>query len=260
MTSRDAWTERIGLCSITFRRLSPTALLAIAADAGIRRIEWGSDVHAPADRPDVLDEVRHRTLDAGMTVASYGTYWRPGAQTDPSIEQLVEAAARLGAPRIRVWAGAHGSAESSPAQREQVVRALRHAAEVGAAHDILIGLEFHGGTLTDTVESTAWLLREVDHPNLATYWQPRVGDPAAEAVAGLRTLADDVCAVHVFSWWPQIERLPLTDRAPLWRQVLALLDDTCRPRDLLLEFVPDDDPAVLSQEVATLRSWLVEPR
>ena len=38
---------QIGLVSVSFRGLSPEEIIRIAKDAGLSRIEWGSDVHAP---------------------------------------------------------------------------------------------------------------------------------------------------------------------------------------------------------------------
>ncbi|WP_446664545.1 sugar phosphate isomerase/epimerase family protein [Flexivirga sp. B27] len=259
----NSWIEHTGICSVTFRQLQPAEVVDHVAAAGLRRIEWGSDVHAPADDPGALDAVRETTAAAGLTVSSYGSYWRAGgdesasgAGASPTIEQLVDAAARLGAPRIRVWAGSVGSADCPAGERDRVVTDLRHATEVGAANGIQIGLEFHRLTLTDTVDSTLQLLDEVGHDNLATYWQPRVDEPAADAVEGLRRMVDRVCAVHVFSWWPFADRLPLADRAGLWQGVITLLRERVEPLDLLLEFVPEDDPAVLPREAESLQAWL----
>ncbi|MGB3374337.1 MAG: sugar phosphate isomerase/epimerase, partial [Microbacterium sp.] len=64
-------------------------------------------------------------------------------------------------------------------------------------------------------------------------------------------------AVHVFSWWPRAERLRLHERDALWRALFAAASAVpAPPRDALLEFVPDDDPALLVAEAATLRGWL----
>lgn len=256
-SSSPAWIDRTGICSVTFRQLSQAQLVAATAAAGLRRIEWGSDIHAPADDAKALDAVRARTADAGLEVSSYGSYWRAGdREASPPIEELVTAATRLGAPRIRVWAGSVGSAECAAPQRLRIIEDLRHAAQVGADNGIRIGLEFHRLTLTDTVDSTLQLLDEVGHDNLATYWQPPLDEPATVAVDGLRRLVDRVCGVHVFSWWPFADRLPLADRADLWQDVITLLRKSAPPLDLLLEFVPDDDPALLPREAGTLRSWL----
>ena len=54
--------------------------------------------------------------------------------------------------------------------------------------------------------------------------------------------------------------LPLSDAADLWLPVLAA-DDTGRwghDRWAFLEYVPEDDPACLVREAATLRAWIEE--
>jgi hypothetical protein len=70
----------------------------------------------------------------------------------------------------------------------------------------------------------------------------------AEALDVLRRLPR-VPAVHVFSWWPGSTRLRLRERRELWRAVFA----TFTAGDALLEFVPDDDPALVSEEAEELR-------
>jgi hypothetical protein len=63
--------------------------------------------------------------------------------------------------------------------------------------------------------------------------------------------------VHVFSWWPRAERLRLHERGALWEALFTAASAVpAPPRDALLEFVPDDDPALLPAEAATLRDWL----
>ena len=246
-----AWADHVGLCSVTYRALPAAEVAALADTAGLRVVEWGADVHAPPGDPDALRALRHRT----PRPCSYGSYWRAGAHDLADLVAVADAAVLLGAPRIRVWAGELGSADASAERRAAVVGALRDASGVAAARGLTLALEFHGGTLTDTVQSTLRLLDEVDHPALSTYWQPPVDLPDDAAVAGLRAVLDRVSAVHVFSWWPGGRRLPLAGRAGLWRRAVEVLADR-PPLDLLLEFVPDDDPAALATEAATLRSWL----
>ena len=52
------------------------------------------------------------------------------------------------------------------------------------------------------------------------------------------------------------ERLPLGERADLWREVFTMLAAEGTDRDALLEFVPGDDPRVLARETATLRELI----
>ncbi|WP_233223517.1 sugar phosphate isomerase/epimerase [Amycolatopsis sp. CA-128772] len=247
-------TTRIGLCSVTFRALPADEVARVAAAAGLRRVEWGADVHAPPRPVAALREVREQTAAHGLTACSYGSYWRAGRDSTEEFDALAEAAAALGAPRIRVWAGTEDSADASAPARARVTAALREAASIAAGRGLTVALEFHSGTLADTPPAALRLLDDVGHDALSTYWQPPVDAPDEPALAGLATMLERVSAVHVFSWWPGPARLPLHERERLWRPALNLVAG--RPVDVLLEFVPEDDPAVLPRETATLLSWL----
>ncbi|UVY84983.1 sugar phosphate isomerase/epimerase [Brachybacterium sp. NBEC-018] len=250
---------RPGLCSVTLRALEPSAVVELAAAAGLEAIEWGGDVHVPPGDVERAGQVRALTEGAGLAVASYGSYLRcegPAAAVEQETRAVLASAAALGAPRVRVWAGTAGSADAAPDAREDVVRNLRRACELAAAQGIELGLEFHGGTLTDEVGSTLRLLEEVDHPALTTYWQPHQDMPAPEAIDTLRRVLDRVSTVHVFSWWPGSERLALSERSDLWREAFATLAAHGGDHDALLEFVPGDDPALLAREAGTLRELL----
>ena len=250
---------RPGLCSVTLRHLPTHQVAALAAEAGLSAIEWGADVHAP---PTDLDAV-HRALDDtarhGLAIASLGSYVRvgtPGREGDPST--ALAAAAALGAPRLRVWAGSVGSADITDAQRDAVVHGLRELAQAAASIGTQVALEFHDGTLTDTVDSTLRLLDDVGCDEVSTYWQPPVGVPSDQALSGLSAVLDRVSAVHAFSWWPRTERLPLGSRPELWRGAMDLLVARGRPTDVLLEFLPGDDAGALANEAATLRHMIEE--
>jgi hypothetical protein len=232
-----------GLVSVTFRQLDVAAIVSLVARAGLRAIEWGGDVHVPS--PRVAREVAARCADAGLAIAAYGSYYRAGA----GFGDVLRTAVALGAPRIRVWAGTRGSAA---ADRNTVVADLAHAVALAAGEGIEVCLEYHAGTLTDTLESTVELLRAV--PGVRPYWQPPVGDRPDNALAAVETLAP--VTAHVFAWDDAGERLPLAAGEALWRPVLAALGRLPGPRYALLEFVRDDDPAAFAADAATLRRWL----
>ncbi|MFI6642654.1 sugar phosphate isomerase/epimerase family protein [Streptomyces sp. NPDC050504] len=253
MTEYAPTGHRLGLCSVTFRHLTADEVARRAADAGLEAVEWGADVHAPPQDPDAVRAVRAATERAGLVCCSYGSYFRADPGESASFPALARAAVLLGAPRMRVWAGRSGSRETGSSERRGTAARLREAALIAADHGVELSLEFHTGTLTDTVASTLRLLEEADAPNLRTYWQPPLDSPDDEALAGLAALADRVSAVHVFSWWPGNHRLPLAARDELWTGVFDLLRARGLRPDALLEFVPDNDPAVLSREAGTLR-------
>ncbi|MFV2020706.1 sugar phosphate isomerase/epimerase family protein [Micromonospora sp. LOL_023] len=241
-----------GICSVTLRREPAFTVLDIAARAGLRGIEWGGDVHVPPGDTRAAALVRAASQDRGVAVASYGSYFRAGGDPAEDFAPVLASAVALGAPRIRIWAGTVGSGEASADQRHAVGHATRAAAEQAAAAGIELSFEYHSGTLTDTAESTLRLLADVDHPAVRTYWQPPVDLPDAAALDDLRQVLPWVSAVHVFSWWPGYQRLPLTARDRLWHDVFGLLRGTGRDYDTLLEFVVDDDPALVATEGAAL--------
>jgi sugar phosphate isomerase/epimerase len=252
--------SELGLCSVTLRALSPPEVVARASAAGLTRIEWGADRHAPPGDVDALRGIRDLTEGSGMVTCSYGSYWRAGSTPATELPSLLDAAEALGAGRVRIWAGVVGSDAADAATRAHVVDRLRLAADLAAERGIGLACEFHADTLADTPGATLDLLEAVDRPNLSTYWQPPVDLPDDVALAGLDELLDRVSAVHVFSWWPGQTRLPLQGRGDLWRAVLARLQEAEHSPDLLLEFVPGDDAVRIAPEAGTLRSWVTLAR
>lgn len=249
----DDWSQRLGICSVTLRHLLPAAVIDISRDAGLSRIEWGADVHAPPTDLARVAQVRELTEAAGLTVASYGSYWRAGISPMSDLMQLVTAAATLGAPRIRLWAGDIGTEQADKPTWDRVVAALREACVVARDRDIGLALEFHPDTLTDTVDTTLELLERVDDETLRSYWQPRLDEQTESSIAGLLRLTPVLAGVHVFSWWPRANRLRLHERGDLWSAVSEVLVNEAEPCDVLLEFVKDDNAALVGAEAAVLR-------
>jgi 3-dehydroshikimate dehydratase len=241
-----------GMCSVTLRHRPVPEVLEVMAAAGLSCVEWAGDRHVPAGDVEAAAAVLRLGLAAGVRVASYGSYFRAGPHGPDAFVPVLRSAVALRAPRIRIWAGDTGSAAATPQQRRAVAAVSRTAAAMAADEGVRLSFEYHGGTLTDSPESTLTLIEDIGRPDVGTYWQPPVGLSDSDAVDGLERLLPHVTAVHVFSWWPQRQRLPLHDRAALWRSAFALLERTGRDHDALLEFVADDDPARVTEDAATL--------
>ncbi|MFJ6418459.1 sugar phosphate isomerase/epimerase family protein [Paeniglutamicibacter sp. NPDC091659] len=240
---------------MTLRKLGIEQVVAAAAAAGLSGIEWGSDVHV-VDAASA-DLAREACAAAGLRVFSLGSYYRAGGFGD--FDVVAALAARLGAPRIRIWAGETEPADADEDTWEAVVGDTRRIAGIAAAQGLELAFEFHGGSLTSTVDSTLELLARVDRPNVGTYWQPAQGLGDREALESLRRVIGHVRGVHCFSWWPATERLALEERAQLWRDVAAVLLEHGRGMDLMLEFVAGDSADQVTSDAAFLRTLTEGP-
>lgn len=249
-----------GLVSVTFRRLSPDDIIARAAAAGLCCIEWGSDVHVPAgnsnsNKNSNLENARRvgeATRAAGLSVSSYGTYYRLGQ--GQCFREYLDTAQALGAPLLRLWAGTRGSAATDPDTRRRWVEEARRIAGEAADRGLTVAFEYHPGTLTDSAASALRLMEEVDHPAARLYWQPDFSKPEEELLAGLDTVLPFVEMVHVFTWRPDGTRLPLSCGQDFWMRALGRFPNL-EKKKLLLEFLPGDDPALLPREAETLRRY-----
>ena len=240
------------MCSVTLRRHKIDDVVRVAASAGLSCVEWGADRHVPPGDATAADRARDACAEAGLRVSSYGSYFRAGVHDAASFAPVLASARRLGAPRIRIWAGDQGSGRATAQWRDAVVRTSRLVAEQAADGGVSVAFEFHGGTLTDDSASTLALLDDIDHASVGTYWQPPVGVPDDVALDGLRIVLPHVAAVHVFSWWPGEHRRPLPARAAMWRRAFDSLRTAGRDVDALLEFVPGDDADVVGREARAL--------
>jgi hypothetical protein len=82
-----------GLCSVTFRRLDPAAIVALTQQAGLGAIEWGGDIHVPPGDEKMARVVGRMTLDAGLRLPSYGSYYRVGQAPESFADVLASAVA-----------------------------------------------------------------------------------------------------------------------------------------------------------------------
>lgn len=243
-----------GLASVTFRQLSVEEITALAAESGLIGIEWGGDVHVPHGEVSRAHMVKRITLDAGLEVASYGSYYR--CNDNVPFSDVLKTAAALEAPVIRVWAGTKGSREVSTDERVGVVENARKIADLAAAEGIKIAFEYHSNTLTDTPASVLQLLEELDHDNVYTYWQPLPTLTVEERVLGLKQIKAHLYNLHVFAWTDQSKRLKLAAGEALWKQYFAVLQGLPGEHYALIEFVKHDAPEQLRADAKVLHQWL----
>ena len=91
-----------------------------------------------------------------------GKSWQEGVD---EFRACIEAASEVGASRIRVYAGSwHPGDADHAAHWDQLRKALAVLAEDAAAANVMLCVENHFGTMTQTAAETARLVREVDSP------------------------------------------------------------------------------------------------
>jgi sugar phosphate isomerase/epimerase len=248
-----------GLVSITFRDLTPREVIDTAARAKLEGIEWGGDVHAPHGDLRAAREVKRMTLDAGLSIAAYGSYYRVGhSETNGfAFQRALDSAAELAAPTIRVWAGKRPSADADATCRAAVVDDARRIAEMAAQRGMTVSFEYHANTLTDDNESARRLFREIDHPAIRSYWQPPNGKPAEYCLDGLRGVLPLLTNVHVFQWTHgRKDQTDLAAGENVWRHYMRELAGTGNEHFALLEFVRDNSLSQLARDARVLRTWL----
>lgn len=245
---------KTGLCSITFRSLSVEEVIELVSKVGLDGIEWGGDIHVPPGDLKRASEVAALTKEANLEVISYGSYYRVGdmEKNDSSFEQILETAEHLNAPGIRVWAGTLGSEEADQSYREQVVADARKIATLAEQKNIVIHFEYHGRTLTDTKESAALFMKEINHPNVKLYWQPAVALPVEERLASINEVRSWLSHVHVFHWHVT-DRLALAEGKEEWSTYLNELKTKEQTRYLMLEFVTGDSEQQFIEDAEVLK-------
>ena len=251
-----------GVCSVTLRRSSPPEVVDLALAAGLECIEWGGDVHVPHGDIAAASRVGQLTRDAGMWVASYGSYLFADGTVSEELPKVLDTAEALGAPALRVWAPFGIEPGCGVAEFERTVECLNVICGGAAGSHLEVYVEFHGGTLTSSAASALELLVEVGEPNLRCGWQPPYWhpEPLETELAGIRSLSDRLGHIHVYNWLTDGTRCPLEDATGDWLRRLGATrradSGTGFRRAALLEFVPGDDPSRLEREALTLRRWL----
>ena len=250
-----------GIVSVTFRQLSPDEIITLVTEARLTAIEWGGDIHVPHGKPDTARRVGARTRDAGLEIASYGSYYRVGEseQAGLNFENGLETAMALGAPLIRIWAGRRGPKDADERYREMIASETRRIAELASEAGIRIAYEYHGNTLTETPESTCALLQAVGHANVFTCWQVPNNNSPEQRDASLEAVLPYLANIHVFHLRlenGERRRCPLIEGEIDWIRYLHMISSTGRPHYALIEFVQGDDPASFLRDAATLREWL----
>ena len=184
----------------------------------------------------------------GVSVCSYGTYFRLGVTPLSELPDYIAAAKLLGTRILRLWCGSKSGVDMTSAERDDLITVCREAATIAERSDAILCMECHKGTFTERVEDSLYLMRAVSSPAFRMYYQPHQWKTQEENLAMASALAPYTEVLHVFQWKGS-DRFSLADGTEEWRTYLSAFDG----QPLLLEFMPDDRIESLCAEADALR-------
>jgi 3-dehydroshikimate dehydratase len=248
-----------GLVSVTFKHRPCEDVIHYAHKAQLTSIEWHGQNHVPHGDLETARRIGQNTRTAGLAVAAYGSYYVLGQNEGLglSFDTVLRTAEALEASMIRVWAGHQNPDETSKRERAHILEEAARVADLAAEKGIKIVFEFHRDTLTQTGASCAALLRDLNHLNVGTYWQPAPELDVSQNLTALRTVLPWFTGLHVFHWGPtHMDRHPLAQGESDWIQYLALSRQCPGPLNALLEFVKAGTVEQFHEDAATLHRLL----
>lgn len=245
---------KLGLCSISFRDKTPEEILSAMKEAGLSHIEWGSDVHAPKDDTQQINEIVKLQKEYGIECSSYGTYFRLGQTAIEELEDYIKVAKTLGTNVLRLWCGDKNSEDYSIEQKEILFNECKAAADIAEKYNVTLCMECHNWTYTNSKESALEIIKVVDSKHFRMYWQPNQFREFEENMEYAEKISPYTKHIHVFKWRGQ-KKYSLNQGIDEWK---AFLDCFNGERALLLEFMPDDKIESLKTEAAALRKIVGE--
>ena len=245
---------KLGLVSISFRDKTPQEILSAMQNAKLSFIEWGSDVHAPKDDTEKLKSIVDLQNKYGIKCSSYGTYFRLGETPIEELEGYMGAAKILGTDILRLWCGNKDSQEYSKEEKEKLFAECKKAAEIAEKQNVILCMECHNWTYTNTKESALELIQTVNSPAFNMFWQPNQFREFNENMEYAEKISSYTKHIHVFKWRGQ-KKFSLHEGIEEWKAFLTHFNGN---HALLLEFMPDDNIESLKKEADALRKIVGE--
>lgn len=250
---------KTGLTSVTFREKSVQEIIALAKEAQLEGVEWGGDVHCPAGEIDTAKEIKRLCDEANLEIFSYGSYYK--GQDGEDFLPVLHTAVALNAPVIRIWAGRMSPETITEEYFDLLVRNIQNACDAAIKENIVLGLEYHRRSMTQTKEGAMKLIQAVDRKNLKTYWQPNPEVTFDEQIQELKTIADHLVAMHMFNWDETNTRYLLEEGEGIkkWKKYVACARRYGIDLPLILEFVKEDTIESFLKDATSLRRIQSKP-
>ncbi len=239
---------KAGLCSVSFRKLSPRMICQAAADAGLSCIEWGSDVHMPIKNPQRLQEIVQLQQEFGISCCSYGTYFYLGATPIEELSDYIRIAKNLGTNILRLWCGKKNRESTTEEEKAILFDHCRRAAKKAEEENVILCLECHRNTYTETKEGALELMEYVNSRHFRMYWQPSSIHTIEENLRYARLLAPYTYHLHV-QYHVDGKLHSLEAGIQIWQKYMK---EFSGEHYVLLEFMPDHQISSLPAQAKAL--------
>lgn len=162
---------KLGLCSVTFRKMSAEKVVEIAKKAGVGYIEWGGDIHVT--NMEEARIVKSVCDNEGIKICSYGSYYRVGCADKSKWEEICRIAKTMGASSVRVWLGTKDSEETTQTEYNRILEDLKSMCRVAQKYKLSVCPECHDNTYNNNTDAFLKIRNELSADNFKTYFQSR---------------------------------------------------------------------------------------
>ncbi len=162
---------KLGLCSVTFRKMSAAKVVEIAKKAGVNYIEWGGDIHVTNTEEARI--VKSVCDNEGIKICSYGSYYRVGCADKSKWEEICRIAKIMNASSVRVWLGEKDSEKTTQEEYIRILEDLKSICSVAQKYNLLVCPECHDNTYNNNTDAFLKIKSELKEDNFKTYFQSR---------------------------------------------------------------------------------------
>jgi len=174
---------KISMYTLIGKELSLEDCVTLTAASGFDAIDIrmrdDGDHILPTISDEEAEQVRAMVEDAGLHVSGLTTYWEAGkvdraeARVElDGIARSLEVASILGAGFMRISSGDYSREYDYEIHRAAFRDQIMRVAAMGAAHDIVVTPEQHGGRYIASAGQCLDMFRGLEHPNLGIVFDP----------------------------------------------------------------------------------------
>ena len=191
--------DKVALCTIAFSEEPLEEVLDLACAVGFPAVElWGKEPHMGEEFDGKrAREVSRMLAERGLALSVFGSYLELGVEGQmEKAGPVLETAAALGAPIVRVWAGNTASAEAGEKDWSACLRDCERACRAAEPFGLVLAVEMHNGSLADMASAALRVVEEVGAPGLKLNFQVSYPPDEEDPYERVRKVAPWVVNVH----------------------------------------------------------------